>query len=200
MEYALWLVAAYMTGSIPSSYIAGLLAGIDLREHGSKNLGATNVYRVLGWRYAIPVGIADVAKGVIPVLFYAPRAGADAWVPVTVGVAAVVGHVFSVFVRFRGGKGVATAAGAVLGLAPAALGLSAVVWLAALVATGYVSLASMLGAVAFPIAVWMIDPEDLYSLGLGLFLAGFILVTHRSNIARLVAGTENRFGRGRTAG
>jgi glycerol-3-phosphate acyltransferase PlsY len=196
MTLALWLFAAYFTGSIPSSYIAGRIAGVDLRQHGSKNLGATNVYRVLGWRYAIPVGLVDVAKGAIPVAVYAPHGGEHPWLPMTMGLAAVLGHVFSVFMRFRGGKGVATAAGAVLGLAPVALGLSAMVWLAVLAASGYVSLASMLGAVAFPVGAWLTAPNDGYTLVVGVALALFIVVTHRSNIRRLAAGTENRFRRG----
>lgn len=193
MTLVLWLLAAYLTGSIPSSYLAGRVAGIDLRDHGSKNLGATNVYRVLGWWYAIPVGLIDVAKGAIPVLLYAPRVGLEPWVPVLMGVAAVVGHVYSVFVRFKGGKGVATAAGAVLALSPAALGVSALVWVLVLAATGFVSVASMSGAVTFPIVHRITEPDDPYTLALGIVLATFIVITHRSNIQRLIAGTENRF-------
>jgi glycerol-3-phosphate acyltransferase PlsY len=195
MTLVLWLVAAYFTGSIPSSYLAGRIAGVDLSQHGSKNLGATNVYRVLGWWYAVPVGLVDIAKGAIPVAVYAPRAGDYPWIPMAMGVAAVVGHVFSVFMRFRGGKGVATAAGAVLGLAPAALGISALVWLVVLGSSGYVSLASMLGAIAFPLSARLTVPQDLYTFAVGVALAVFIVVTHRSNIRRLVAGTENRFRR-----
>jgi len=195
---SLWILASYLLGAIPTSYLAARLgAGIDLRNHGSKNLGATNVYRVLGWKYAVPVGLFDVAKGTVPVAVFGSLAGGGAWVPVALGVAAVVGHVFSVFVKFRGGKGVATAAGAVLALAPIALGLSAIVWVAVLAVTGYVSAASMLGAVAFPIAVRFTSPEDNYTFGVGIALAVFILATHRSNIHRLITGQENRFGRRR---
>jgi glycerol-3-phosphate acyltransferase PlsY len=197
---AWWMIASYLLGSIPTSYLAAKIgAGIDLREHGSKNLGATNLYRVLGWKYAIPVGAFDVAKGAVPVAVFGAFAGGDAWVPVALGVAAVIGHVYPVFMKFRGGKGVATAAGAVLALAPAALGISAFVWIAVLVATGYVSLASMLGAIVFPIAVRLLDPGNAYTLGVGVLLAVFIIVTHRSNIKRLLAGEENRFGRRRKA-
>jgi len=103
--------------------------------------------------------------------------------------------VFSVFLRFRGGKGVATAAGVVLALAPGALGISAAVWVTVLVAAGYVSLASILGAVAFPIAVRLLYPGSAYAFWVGIGLALFIVITHRSNIGRLVRGTENRFGR-----
>lgn len=96
-----WLAASYLVGAIPTSYLVGrMLAGINLREQGSRNLGATNVYRVLGWKYAIPVGLVDVAKGAIPVLFFAPRVVGIPIFPVLCGVTAVLGHVYSVFVGF----------------------------------------------------------------------------------------------------
>lgn len=196
MSLFLWVLAAYLTGSIPTSYVAGRIAGVDLSQHGSKNLGATNVYRVLGWRYAVPVGLVDLAKGAIPVTIYAPGAGDYLWLPMVMGVAAVLGHVFSAFLRFRGGKGVATAAGAAIGLAPVATAVSAAAWGATLWFTGYVSLASMLGAVLFPIAVKFTVPDDRYTFAVGVALALFIVYTHRSNIRRLAAGTENRFRRG----
>ncbi|UCG89321.1 MAG: glycerol-3-phosphate 1-O-acyltransferase PlsY [Gemmatimonadota bacterium] len=192
----LWIAASYLLGALPTSHLAARYgAGINLREHGSKNLGATNVYRVLGWKYAVPVGLVDVAKGAVPVAVFGPLAGSQPWIPVLLGVAAVVGHVYSVFVRFKGGKGVATAAGAVLALAPAALGVSAAAWILVLAVTGYVSAASMLGAILFPLAVRFTNPENPYIFGLGVALAGFIVVTHRSNIRRLATGQENRFGR-----
>ncbi|MBA3893778.1 MAG: glycerol-3-phosphate acyltransferase, partial [Gemmatimonadales bacterium] len=100
---ALWLLASYFLGAIPTGYLAGrLLRGIDLREHGSRNLGATNVYRTLGWRYAIPVGLFDIAKGAVPVLVFAPRGSESQLFALACGIAAILGHVFSVFVRFRG--------------------------------------------------------------------------------------------------
>jgi len=195
MSLVIWLVAGYLAGSIPTSFLAGKLAGIDLRQHGSKNLGATNVYRVLGWRYAIPVGLVDVAKGAVPVAAAASMVPRVGWLPLAVGCAAVAGHVFSVFLRFRGGKGVATAAGVVLALAPGALGISAAIWVTVLTVTGFVSLASMLGAIAFPVAVRLLYPGSAYAFWVGVGLALFIVFTHRSNIGRLVRGTENRFGR-----
>jgi glycerol-3-phosphate acyltransferase PlsY len=190
------LLVAYLIGAIPTSWLAARYgAGIDLREHGSKNLGATNVYRVLGWRYAVPVGVFDIGKGVVPVLWLPSIVGPNPWIPVAIGVAAILGHVFSVFVRFRGGKGVATAAGVVLAIAPWPLAVSAAVWAVVLKATGYVSLASMTGALAFPVATWFLVPDNRWALGVGVGLAGFIVFTHRSNIGRLLAGTESRFGR-----
>lgn len=194
MRLALWLLVAYLLGSIPSSYVvARWFGGVDLRQLGSKNLGATNLYRTLGWRYALPAGLFDVAKGMVPVVAFAPGAGSGEWVPLALGVSAIVGHVFSVFVGFRGGKGVATAAGAVLGLAPLPLAVSAVVWSLLVWATGYVSVASMSGALAFPLAVWLLQPDDHYVLMGGLVLAVFIVFTHRGNIRRLLAGREARF-------
>lgn len=195
VSLGIWCLASYFLGSIPTSHLVSkLVTGVDLRELGSRNLGATNVYRVLGWGFAIPVGVFDVVKGYVPVAMFAPRVGPDPWIAVVLGVAAVVGHVFSVFVRFRGGKGVATATGAVLALAPAALAVSLLVWILTLAITGFVSLGSILGALAFPIAAWFLAPGEPYVLGVGVILAAFIVFNHRHNIRRLAAGTENRFG------
>ena len=195
MTTPFWLIAGYLAGSFPTSFLAGKLAGIDLRQHGSKNLGATNVYRVLGWRYAVPVGVVDIAKGAVPVLFAARASDGTQLLPLLVGCSAVAGHVFSFFLKFRGGKGVATAAGVVLALAPAALGVTAIVWIVVLAATGFVSLASILGAMTFPVAVIMLMPGATHVFWAGIALCAFILFTHRGNIVRLVSGTENRFGK-----
>jgi glycerol-3-phosphate acyltransferase PlsY len=196
--FALGALGSYLLGSVPTSYIVGRwIAGKDLRQHGSKNLGATNVYRVLGLKYAIPVAFVDVTKGVVAVTVIAPQVSAEPWVPIAFATAAVLGHVFPVFLKFRGGKGVATAGGAVLVLAPTALAVSLVVWVVALTLTGYMSVASVLGALVFPVAVWFTTPEDVYTFGAGLVLAAFIVFTHRTNIRRLALGIENRFGEGR---
>ncbi len=197
MSPAAALVASYLVGAIPTSYLAGrLFRGIDLREHGSRNLGATNLYRVLGGRYAIPVGLFDAAKGLVPVLVFAPAAEASELFALFCGLTAVLGHVFSVFVRFRGGKGVATAAGAMLGLAPAALGVAFVVWAALVFLTGYVSLGSIAAAAVFPLAVLLLEPPaDPRVLWLEVLAVAAIIWFHRGNIRRLLNGTENRFGR-----
>jgi glycerol-3-phosphate acyltransferase PlsY len=197
MSAAAALAASYLVGAIPTSYLAGrLFRGIDLREHGSRNLGATNLYRVLGWRYAIPVGLFDAAKGLVPVLVFAPAAEASALFALLCGLTAVLGHVVSVFVRFRGGKGVATAAGAMLGLAPAALGVAFVVWAALVFLTGYVSLGSIVAAAVFPLAVLLLEPPaDPRLLWLDVLAAAAIIWFHRGNVRRLLKGTENRFGR-----
>jgi acyl phosphate:glycerol-3-phosphate acyltransferase len=192
-----WLVASYLLGAIPTSYLAGrIFRGIDLREHGSRNLGATNLYRVLGWRFAVPVGLLDAAKGLIPVLVFAPQVSSSELFALVCGLTAVLGHAFSVFVHFKGGKGVATAAGVMLGLTPAALGVAALVWVALVYLTGYVSVASITAAAVFPVAVFLIDrPARAAMLWLDVAVAAGIIWLHRGNIRRLLNGTENRFGR-----
>jgi acyl phosphate:glycerol-3-phosphate acyltransferase len=192
-----WLLASYLLGAVPTSYLAGrLLRGIDLREHGSKNLGATNLYRVLGWRVAVPVGLFDMAKGLVPVLLFAPRVSQSQTFALVCGLMAVLGHVFSIFVGFKGGKGVATAAGVMLGLTPAALLIALAVWIAVVALTGYVSLGSIVAAAVFPILVRLVDPpEQREILWLDVAAAAGIIWLHRSNIGRLLRGTENRFGR-----
>jgi glycerol-3-phosphate acyltransferase PlsY len=191
------LAAAYLLGAIPTSYLAArLIAGIDLREHGSRNLGATNLYRVLGWRYAIPVGLLDAVKGLVPVLVFAPRVSPSQLFALVCGLTAVLGHVFSVFVGFKGGKGVATAAGVMLGLTPAALGVAAALWVGLVYLTGYVSVGSIAAAAVFPLAVYLLDPPSQPAmLWLDIAVAAAIIWLHRGNIRRLLNGTENRFGR-----
>lgn len=191
---AVMVVLAYLIGATPTSYLAGRLGRrIDLREHGSRNLGATNVYRVLGWRYAIPVGLIDIAKGVIPVIVLGPWSNGPAWFPVTLGVAAVLGHVFSPWVGFRGGKGVATAGGVFLALAPLAVVISLPIWAATLWFSGYVSVASLTVAVLFPIWVALTRPGETATVWASVGLALLLVYSHRGNIWRLLVGTENRF-------
>ncbi|PYO96443.1 MAG: acyl-phosphate glycerol 3-phosphate acyltransferase [Gemmatimonadetes bacterium] len=194
MNAVLAILAAYLLGATPTSYIAGKLGrGIDLREHGSKNLGATNVYRVLGWRYAIPVALIDAAKGAIPVVILGAWANGPAWFSVALGLAAVMGHIFSPYVGFKGGKGVATAAGMFLALAPLAVVISLPIWMAALWLSGYVSVASLAVAVLFPAWVWLTTRDQPYAVWAAVALAVIIVYSHRHNIQRLRNGTENRF-------
>lgn len=192
-----WLVASYLLGAVPTSYLAArFFGGIDLREHGSRNLGATNLYRVLGWRYAIPVGVLDAAKGLVPVLAFAPQVSSSELFALVCGLTAVLGHVFSVFVGFKGGKGVATAAGVMLGLTPAALGVAVAVWVVLVYVTGYVSVGSIAAAALFPAAVYLLDPPSQPAiLWLDIAVAAAIIWLHRANVRRLLNGTENRFGR-----
>jgi glycerol-3-phosphate acyltransferase PlsY len=196
MELLPWFAASYLLGAIPTSYLmVRLVRGQDLRKLGSGNLGATNLFRVLGWRYAIPVALFDLLKGAVPVLVFGPRAGGGELVPLLLGVTAVIGHVFSVFVGMRGGKGVATGAGVVLGLAPWAFVVALLTWVVLVRLTGYVSLGSMVAAVVMPAALYLVYPERRQLLWLFIALAALIVLLHRGNIRRLLAGTEHRFGR-----
>jgi glycerol-3-phosphate acyltransferase PlsY len=191
-----WFLASYLVGAIPTSWLlVKLVRGEDLRTMGSGNLGATNLYRVLGLRYALPAGVFDVLKGTVPVAVFGPRAGDGPWLPLLLGLTAVAGHVFSVFVGFRGGKGVATGAGVVLGLAPWAFLAVLAIWLLVVKATGYVSLGSVVGALLLPPAVWLLHPERRDLVAPLLVLALVIVILHRANLRRLLAGTEHRFGR-----
>lgn len=191
------IVAAYLLGAVPTSYwVVRVVKGIDLRTVGSGNLGATNLYRLLGWKYAVPVGMFDVLKGAIPVWVLAPMAGVGELGAALLGVTAVLGHVFSVFVNFRGGKGVATGGGVILGLAPWAFLVSLVIWIVVVRLSGYVSLGSVLSALALPPAILLLHPErsrELVAVIAGLAL--LVVWMHRANMRRLMTGTENRFGR-----
>ncbi len=190
-----FVLLSYLLGAVPSSYLAGRLGrGLDLREHGSGNLGATNAFRVLGWRLALPVLVFDVFKGWFPTSFFPLWDGSRdrAWIA-AYAVAAVVGHVFSMYVGFRGGKGVATSAGVLLALAPWAVLAGLVVWLAVIALTRIVSLASIIAAVAVPLVVW-IQRGDPVVLTLCSGLALFVIFAHRTNIRRLLRGEEHRFG------
>lgn len=196
MLAAALLVASYLLGAIPTSYlVCRLLKGVDLRTIGSRNLGATNLYRVMGLKVAVPVGLFDAAKGAVPVLLFAPRVSDSSFVALGFGAVAIVGHVFSVFVGFKGGKGVATAAGVMLGLLPAALGVAFLVWVVTVRLTGFVSLGSILGALTLPPAAWLLEPERRALVPFTLLVAAAIVWLHRANIGRLRAGTENRVGR-----
>lgn len=197
LEAALALVASYLLGAIPTSHLVSrVFAKIDLREHGSGNLGATNLYRVLGWKYAIPVALFDISKGAIPVLVFAPRVADSELFALACGVAAILGHVLSVFVGFKGGKGVATAAGVMLGLTPLALAVAATVWGLVVLLTGYVSLGSIAAAAVLPFAVYLLErPFTPELLWIDAAVAAGVIFLHRRNIQRLFRGTENRFGR-----
>lgn len=192
----LFLALAYLLGSIPTSYVLGRsVHGIDLRKHGSGNLGATNAFRILGWRAAVPVIIVDVGKGWIPAALFPLWDGVPAleW-SLAYGAAAILGHVFSLFVAFRGGKGVATSAGVFMALAPWAVLIGGVVWTVVVVLTRTVSLGSLLAAVVLPIAVFATG-EPRLELWLSLALSAFVIYAHRSNIRRLLRGEESRITR-----
>jgi glycerol-3-phosphate acyltransferase PlsY len=190
----LLLLASYLLGAIPTSYlVARGVRGIDLRAHGSGNLGATNAFRVLGWKAATPIFIIDIAKGWFPTAFFHhwdATTGAE-W-PLAYGAAAIVGHVFSVYVGFKGGKGVATGAGVFLAVAPIAAGAGLLVWTVLVFTTGYVSIGSIAAAALLPIVVLLLQGvQPVFFLALAL--AAFVIYAHRANIRRLVRGEEHRF-------
>jgi len=193
----LLLLGSYIVGATPTSLWVGRGAyGVDLRREGSGNLGATNTYRVLGLKAAVPVMLVDVGKGWLPVAVF-PAFVADAatgWA-LAFGAAAILGHVFSFWVGFRGGKGVATSAGVFLALAPWALLVGLGVWLVTVVGTRIVSLGSILAALVLPFAVFLTPHRggDLL-LGFTALLAAFVIWAHRENVRRLLRGTENRIG------
>jgi glycerol-3-phosphate acyltransferase PlsY len=197
---ALALVAAYLLGATPFGLIAGkLLKGIDIREHGSGNLGATNAFRVLGPAPGLAVLLADGAKGAAAVLLgralTESYGGAFAvYVPVLCAPAAMAGHTWTVFARFRGGKGVAAGAGAFLALAPAATAIVIGVWAALFAASGYVSVGSIASAAVFPAAVYLTShgPQRPALIAASLAAAVLVLVRHIPNMKRLAAGTENK--------
>lgn len=204
MTFVLALVIAYLSGSIPFAYLMGKAHGIDLREHGSGNLGATNVVRVLGAKVGVPVFAADILKGFLPV-FFLPRYAtlpmdlsfARAWFALVLGVAAILGHVRPIFLLWRGGgKGVATATGVFLGLAWKGALAAFAVWLVVFAIWRYVSLASLCAAAALPVALLLTGMRATNPIFiLSVVIALFVFYTHRANIARLRRGEEHHFRR-----
>jgi glycerol-3-phosphate acyltransferase PlsY len=183
------------------SLVMGRFRGVDIREQGSGNAGGTNALRTQGWQFALGVVVIDVGKallavGVLPGLAL-PWVGIDAavgrsWLEVACACAVVVGHVYPVWYEFRGGKGAATLIGAVAVLAPKALVPVLLVWLGTVMLTGFVGLGTMLGTLSLPLYFAVVRPDDLPLLAFGMLMAAFVVYTHRGNIARMRAGTENR--------
>lgn len=193
-----FLGLSYLLGATPTSYWVGrAFHGLDLREHGSGNLGATNALRVLGWKSALPVVLVDTVKGLIPVVLFADLAGVGFPWALAFGTAAIVGHMFSLWVGFKGGKGMATSAGVFLGFAPWAVLGGFVVWIGLILPTGYVSLGSIGAAFALPFLIAFTPHQGGTSLvWFSAALAAFVIWKHRANFGRLVRGEENRFRRG----
>jgi glycerol-3-phosphate acyltransferase PlsY len=203
LQIGLIAALSYLAGSIPTSIIVGrLFFGKDPRAGGSGNAGGTNAIRLFGWKGGIPTIIVDVGKGVLATLLIsrlpAPPAIPREALQIIAGCSAVIGHIWTVFAGFRGGKGVGTAAGMAASLYPLALLFCLPVFGLALVIGGYVSIASMAAAISFPFVLLLIGATGIQEVSPILFwfsvpLALLILFTHRSNIRRLIAGTENRF-------
>ena len=200
------LIGSYLLGSIPFGYVAGRIAGIDIRKHGSGNVGATNVIRTLGKTYGYPVFALDFTKGFAAVkvsVWAACRIQSQCDSPELFGILAaissVVGHSFPVWLGFKGGKGVATSAGALMALSPLAALIGLAIWIVTLWLTRYVSVASIAAAGALPFVI-LITKRLSQDTGKLLFyssicLAGVIIWRHRSNLSRLIRGREPRFNR-----
>lgn len=210
LESSEWLalLVSYLLGSLPFGFLmVKLLRGVDLRTIGSGNIGATNAMRVLGKPLGLLAFLLDFAKGLVPVLVFAPAlarsSAAEIDLAVLCGGAAACGHVWPVFLRFRGGKAVATGCGALIGLDPVVFLVGGGVWLVTLAATRYAGLASMAMGLAFPLAAWWraatgAGPWSVVAGASALTL--LILVRHRSNMARMLAGTEPKIGSKRASG
>jgi glycerol-3-phosphate acyltransferase PlsY len=206
LKFAAVAFVGYLLGSIPAGYLAGRIAGIDIRKVGSGNIGATNVTRTLGRRYGYSVFLVDFAKGALAVCIsillsqhVEPKTKSTEIYGIVGAVFCVLGHVFPAWLRLRGGKGVATSAGALFGLMPLAALIGAVVWVLTFEVTRYVSVASVTTAVILPVAVLGLTYAR-HANGMELFyfslcLAAVVVFRHRSNLSRLVHGTEPRFKR-----
>ncbi len=198
MLYLIGIFAAYLLGSIPFGFIAGKMNGIDIRTVGSGNIGATNVFRTIGKKWGIAVFIMDFIKGFVSVIFipfiianivnnYLP------YLDLLCAVAAVAGHTWTIFLHFKGGKGVATGVGALMGLAPLVAATAFAIWIIVFLVSRYVSLASIIAALTAAISTWWYYPDQPYHSVIINLLATLIIAKHHSNIKRLVNGKENRF-------
>jgi glycerol-3-phosphate acyltransferase PlsY len=183
--------AAYLTGSIPTGLLLGKMYGIDVRQKGSGNIGATNLYRTVGRKVGFLTLIGDCLKGFLPVVLVKMSSlppELAAWA----GLAAFCGHVFSVFLKFKGGKGVATALGVFIALAPRAVAIVMALFIGVMFLWRYVSLGSISAAIAMPLAVYVLGGDRLVTV-ITLVIATIVIIRHHENIKRLIAGTENKF-------
>lgn len=186
------MIVAYILGSIPNAlWIGKVFKGIDVREHGSKNTGSTNAARVLGAKLGILTLILDISKGAIPTLIATMLLDSSISV-ILVGICAILGHSFSIFMKFKGGKAVATTVGVFIVLVPGAILLAAVIFFLVFGITRYVSLSSMIGAISLPIWI-IIFYKNIPLTIFGIIITILIIVRHKSNIQRLLNGTESKF-------
>jgi glycerol-3-phosphate acyltransferase PlsY len=203
MSWVLIIFLSYLIGSIPWGYLVARAKGVDIRQHGSGNIGAANVHRVMGKKWGYVVFLCDLLKGLLSVKLGALIAAHFQLSPVLggviAGIACVLGHDYSIWLRFKGGKGIATLAGAVLALFPLALVLFGVVWIVVFFIGRYTSLASICAAATLPVAVILLvantEPDFLWLVGFSISMAALAIWRHRGNIVRLANGTENRFGK-----
>lgn len=197
MKIAVLTLVAYLLGAVPFGLLVARSKGVDIRKQGSGNIGATNVLRVIGKGWGIFTLVLDALKGFVPAYFFPIIGQVDAEWGVLFGVAAILGHTFPVYLGFRGGKGVATSAGMLLGTAPAAVGVGFVCWVVVMLLSRYVSLASIVAALATAATVWVLGDKPLAVRVVLTLLALLVVWLHRANIKRLLNGTENRFGKKR---
>ena len=190
--WAIWIVGAYLIGSIPFGYLIGRMRGVDVRTVGSKNIGATNVYRTVGHKWGFLAFFCDFLKGFLPA-FLALRlaSSVNENLPICVGLACVIGHTLTVFMKFRGGKGVATAFGMMVALATYPALLAFAVFVVTVWLSHYISLGSMLAAATLAVLVWFF-PVLLAMRVIAALIAVFVIYKHKSNIDRLVKGCENK--------
>lgn len=200
MEYLIFALIAYILGSIPTAvWIGRMKYGIDVREHGSKNAGATNTFRVLGKKPGIVVLCIDIVKG-FTAAFLPFMAGVGVWgsealinVQLVASLSAVVGHVFPIFAGFKGGKGVATSLGVIIGVHPPAAGICILLFLVVFIASQFVSLGAICAAVSFPTSLYFVfNVQSLWLMLFALVLATTVIIAHRKNIHRLINGNENK--------
>ncbi len=185
-----FVLVSYLFGALPIGLLVGrMVKGIDVRDYGSGNIGASNVWRTLGPFWGVAVFLFDFCKGFFPTLLAGRVHDVSPWLPVLVGLAAILGHNFSPFLRFKGGKGVATSLGVVYGLSPVAAAVGFAVWGLCLLVTRYISVSSMIAAVVTSLVLIGLN-RDLPHVLFALLVAFFVVIKHRSNMARLKAGTE----------
>ncbi|NLX25167.1 MAG: glycerol-3-phosphate 1-O-acyltransferase PlsY [Lentisphaerae bacterium] len=187
-------VVAYLLGAMPFGLLVARSRGVDIRQQGSGNIGATNVFRVVGKGWGVFTFVLDALKGFIPAFVFWRLAHLGAEWGVLFGILAILGHTFPVFLKFKGGKGVATSAGMLLGVAPVAVGIGFLCWVLCLVFSRIVSLSSILAAVAVAVSVWWMDNGLTVRIALTV-LSLLVIWLHRANIKRLMNGTEHRFGK-----
>jgi len=191
LKEIMFVIAAYLLGSIPTGLLLARAFGVDIRSAGSGNIGATNVYRTLGRKVGVMTLVGDCLKGLVPVLAAKYFGVSGGWIAM-VGLAAFLGHVYTVFLGFKGGKGVATALGVFLGVSPATVLAALVIFSLVLWKWRYVSLASITAAAAMPVLIARAGQESFIIL-MSLVIAAIVIFKHRGNIERLKAGTENKF-------
>ena len=194
---AAWIAAAYLVGGIPFGFLIGKARGVDVRTVGSKNIGATNVFRTVGKKWGLVAFVCDVLKGLVPTLLAKRFAADPSWLPLAVGVACVVGHMLTPYMKFKGGKGVATAFGMLVALVPGLVGVAFLLFVVVFALSHYISLGSISAAAFLMVAVWfpILGTEGRANLPQCILvsaIAAFVIFKHRANIGRLLSGTESK--------